>query len=118
MRAHIAFLLAVAALTGHIETVLLVAAVYFVIQVVEGNILVPVVMHNTIGVPPLLVFISILGGAVIAGIPGALISVPLVAAMLVVVERLQARRSPVPISPDKSPAEGEDLVAKEPATQS
>src|SRR4029079_19782429 len=48
--------LAVAALTGDPTTVLLVAIVYFVIQVVEGNVLVPLVMHNTIGVPPFLVF--------------------------------------------------------------
>src|SRR4051812_16206369 len=93
--------LIVAALTGQVQTVLLVAAVYLVIQVIEGNILVPLVMHNTIGVPPFLVFVSILAGGVIAGIPGALISVPLMAAILVVVERLQARDTPVPLSPEK-----------------
>jgi predicted PurR-regulated permease PerM len=41
--------LAVAALTGNVQTVLLVAAVYLVIQLIEGNVLVPPVMHNTIG---------------------------------------------------------------------
>ena len=91
--------LVVAALTGRIEVVILVAVVYFVIQVVEGNILVPLVMHNAIGIPPFLVFISILAGAAIAGIPGALIAVPLMAALLVIVERLQARTDTVPLSP-------------------
>ncbi|HUR16863.1 MAG TPA: AI-2E family transporter [Candidatus Limnocylindrales bacterium] len=95
--------LIVAALTGRIEIVLIVAVVYFIIQVVEGNILVPLVMHNTIGVPPFLVFVSILGGAAVAGIPGALVSVPLVAALLVLVERLQARDSPVPLSGQAPP---------------
>lgn len=95
--------LIVAAAEGRIELVILVAVVYFVIQVIEGNILVPLVMHNAIGIPPFLVFVSILGGAAIAGIPGALVAVPLVAALLVVVERLQARKSPVPLSPDKPP---------------
>jgi predicted PurR-regulated permease PerM len=108
--------LAVAALTGSIETVLLVAVVYFIIQVVEGNVLIPLVMHNTIGVPPFLVIVSILVGAAVAGIPGALLSVPIVAVMLVVLERLQARDSPVPISPEKQPPEElEDLVEDEPA---
>jgi predicted PurR-regulated permease PerM len=97
--------LVVAAATGRVETVILVAIVYFIIQVVEGNVLVPLVMHNAIGIPPFLVFVSILAGAAIAGIPGALISVPLVAALLVVVERLQARASPVPISPEKPPSD-------------
>jgi predicted PurR-regulated permease PerM len=100
--------LLVAALTGNIETVILVAVVYFIIQVIEGNVLIPVVMRNTIGVPPFLVIASILAGAAIAGIPGALISVPVVAALLVVVERLQARESPVPLSPEKP---GSDTVA-------
>ena len=97
--------LIVAAITGDVQTVLLVALVYFVIQLVEGNFLIPVVMHNTIGVPPFLVFVSILVGAAVAGIPGALLSVPLVAAVLVVLERMQARESTVPISPEKPPPE-------------
>lgn len=105
--------LGVAALTGRIEIVILVAVVYFIIQVIEGNVLIPLVMHNTIGVPPLLVFVSILAGAAIAGIPGALISVPLVAAILVVIERMQARDSPVPLSPEKPPAEVSELVGDE-----
>lgn len=90
--------LLVAAMTGNMETVILVAVVYFVIQVIEGNVLVPVIMHNTIGVPPFIVFASILAGAAVAGIPGALISVPFAAALLVIIERLQARDQPIPIS--------------------
>jgi predicted PurR-regulated permease PerM len=100
--------LIVAAMTGRIEVVILVAVVYFIIQIVEGNILVPVVMRNTIGVPPFLVVVSILAGAAIAGIAGALLSVPLTAALLVVVERLQARRETVPLSPAQ-PATGEPV---------
>lgn len=107
--------LAVAALTGEPTTVLLVAGVYFVIQIVEGNVLVPVVMHNTIGVPPFLVFVSIIGGGVIGGIPGALIAVPLMASLLVVVERMQARDSPVPLSPEKPSAETQAIVADDEA---
>ena len=83
------------------------------IQILEGNILVPLVMQNTIGVPPFLVFISILGGAAVAGIPGALLSVPLVAAVLVVVERLQARESPVPLSPPPTPPEAAEQSESE-----
>jgi predicted PurR-regulated permease PerM len=100
--------LIVAALTGRIEIVILDAVVYVNIQIVEGNILVPVVMRNTIGVPPFLVVVSILAGAAIAGIAGALLSVPLTAALLVVVERLQARRETVPLSPAQ-PATGEPV---------
>ena len=97
--------LIVAASTGKIETIILVLVVYVIIQVVEGNVLVPVVMHNAIGIPPFIVFVSILAGAAIAGIAGAFISVPLVAALLVVVERLQAREATVPLSPDRDVGE-------------
>jgi len=67
-------------------------------------------MRNTIGVPPFLVIASILAGAAIAGIPGALLSVPLVAVILVVVERLQARESPIALSPEKPPPEVAELL--------
>ena len=100
--------LIVAALTGRIEVVILVAVVYVIIQIVEGNILVPLVMRNTIGIPPLLVVISILAGAAMAGVPGALLSVPIAAALLVVVERLQARDETVPLS-HSQPASGEPV---------
>ena len=81
------------------EVVLAVAAFYVVIQVVEGNILIPYIMRNTIGISPFLVIVSILIGAAVGGVAGALLAVPLVAAMEVILERLQARETPVPQDP-------------------
>lgn len=83
--------LLVAAVTGDIQLVLLVAGVYVVIQVVEGNVLVPLVMKSTIGVPPFLVVVSLVVGAATGGLVGALLAVPLVAAIVVVLERSQDR---------------------------
>jgi predicted PurR-regulated permease PerM len=83
--------LLVAAMTGKIETVALVAVIYIVIQVFEGNVLVPMVMRRTMQVPPFLVVAGILIGAAIGGLVGALLAVPVVAALLAVFERLQAR---------------------------
>jgi predicted PurR-regulated permease PerM len=91
--------LVVAAATGQIETVLLVAVVYVAIQTIESNVLVPVVMKNTVGVPAFLVVAGVLAGAAIGGIVGALVAVPMTAAFIVVLERMQARESPVPIEP-------------------
>jgi predicted PurR-regulated permease PerM len=111
--------LVVAAMTGSIELVLLVAVVYTVIQVVESNVLVPLVMRNAIGIPPFLVIASILAGAAIAGVLGALMAVPVAASLLVVLERLQARDEHVPLdrpsveadalTPD--PTAGEELAS-------
>lgn len=81
------------------ELVAAVALVYLVIQLIEGNILVPMVMRNTIGISPFLVLSSLLIGAAVGGIPGALVAVPVVAAIEVVLERLQAREEPVAQDP-------------------
>lgn len=87
--------LLVAAVTGDVTLVLLVAGIYVVIQIVEGNILVPMVMKNAIGVPPFLVIVSLLVGGAVAGLIGALLAVPLTAALVVILERAQARETPV-----------------------
>jgi predicted PurR-regulated permease PerM len=91
--------LAVAAMTGQVETVILVAVAYAAIQTFETNVLVPVVMKNTVGVPPFLVVAGILAGAAIGGVVGALVAVPLTAALIVVLERTQARESAVVLEP-------------------
>jgi len=102
--------LIVAALTGRVEMVLLVGVAYIAIQTFESNVLVPVVMRNSIGVPAFLVVAGVLGGAAIGGIVGALIAVPLVAALLVLLERLQAREVRVPI--DRADPSREPLTAE------
>jgi predicted PurR-regulated permease PerM len=87
--------LLVAAASGSMEQLLLVAAVYVAIQVIEGNVLVPMVMKNAVGVPPFLVIVSLLVGASVAGLGGALLAVPVTAAIVVILERAQARERPV-----------------------
>jgi predicted PurR-regulated permease PerM len=83
------------ALTVSPELALAVAGVYVVLQIVEGNVLVPLVMRNTIGISPFLVIVSVLVGATAGGIIGALFAVPVAAAIVVLLERLQAREVPV-----------------------
>lgn len=77
------------------ELALVVAGIYVVLQIVEGNVLVPLVMRNTIGISPFLVIVSVLVGATAGGIIGALFAVPVAAAIVVLLERLQAREVPV-----------------------
>lgn len=86
-------------LTGGPELALIVAGVYVVIQVLEGQILVPVVMRRSVGLPPFLVIVSLLIGGAVAGLVGALLAVPMAAALVVVLESMQARIQPVPLSP-------------------
>lgn len=88
-----------AAGTQSFELALMTAGVAIAIQLIENNVLVPHVMRNTIGLSPLVVTLSLLVGAAVGGIPGALVAVPLVAAIEVVAGRLQDRDVPVAQEP-------------------
>jgi predicted PurR-regulated permease PerM len=104
--------LIVAFVEGGPELALLVAGVYIVIQVIEGNVLVPMVMKNAVGLPPFVVVVSLLIGAAVGGFVGALLAVPVAAALAVIGERAQARRSSVALdTPDFG--EGKDDEASE-----
>jgi len=81
------------------ELALEVAGVYLILQVIEGNVLVPIVMRNTVGISPFLVILSVLVGAAAGGFVGALLAVPIAATGEVILEGLQARRVPVAQDP-------------------
>ena len=51
---------------------------YFVIQQLENQIIVPVVMSKIVGLPPLVIILAILVGARLAGIAGVILAVPVV----------------------------------------
>ncbi|HEX8025832.1 MAG TPA: AI-2E family transporter, partial [Candidatus Limnocylindrales bacterium] len=74
-------------------TAFLTLAVYIALQLVEGNVLVPIVMRNSVGLSPFLVLVSILVGWTAGGPLGAVVAVPLVAGVEVVLERLQDRET-------------------------
>jgi len=85
------------------QLALTVVAVYVVLQLIEGNILVPLVMRNTTGISPFLVILSVLIGAAAGGFVGALLAVPIAAAGEVLIEGLQAREVPVAQDPGGEP---------------
>ncbi len=97
------------------ELALVVAVIYLVLQFVEGNVLVPIVMRNTIGISPFLVILSVLIGGAAGGFIGALLAVPIAAAGEVLIEGLQAREVPVAQDPTSGDStEDETNAAGEP----
>ena len=94
------------------ELALVVAGVCLVFQLIESNVLVPMVMRNTIGISPLLVLFSLLVGGAVGGLLGAFLAVPIAASVEIVLSRLQARETPVAQdpaaieSPDEETTEG------------
>ena len=77
---------------------------YVAIQLIEGNVLLPMVMRNAVGVSPFLTVVSVLAGSAIGGLAGALIAVPFTAALVVILERLQDREVPIAQESTAEPA--------------
>jgi predicted PurR-regulated permease PerM len=92
------------ALTQDVWLAVYVALFNLVIQVVEGNVLVPRIMEKTVGVSSLTVVLGLLVGAALGGIPGALVAIPLAAAAQVILKHV------VLLDPDAAP---EDVAARE-----
>jgi predicted PurR-regulated permease PerM len=64
---------------------LVTALLYFVIQQAENHLIVPFVMKKVVGLPPLVTMVALLVGAKLAGIPGALLGVPVVVMMQTII---------------------------------
>lgn len=64
-------------LDGGVSLALLVAAVYVVIQQLESHVMYPLVVRKIIGVPPLVVIISLIIGFQLGGLLGVILSIPL-----------------------------------------
>ena len=90
------------------ELALIVAGIYVILQFVEGNVLVPIVMRNAVGISPLLVLVSLLIGAAAGGFIGAFLAVPVAASLEIVLQRLQAREEPVAQDPSAIESEEDD----------
>jgi len=85
------------------QAVVLTLGIYLILQLIEGNILVPIVMRNTVGISPFLVILSVLAGAAAGGFIGALLAVPIAATAEILLEGLQAREVPVAQDPTAAP---------------
>ena len=72
-------------------TALLTAGVFLVIQQLEGNILTPRIQGEALRVHPILIFLAVLAGGELAGIPGVIFAVPTLAVLRVLFDFFRAR---------------------------
>jgi len=63
-------------------------ALYFLIQQLENNLIVPKVMSKAVGLSPLIVIFALMAGFKVAGIAGAVLSVPIVLLSEVIINDL------------------------------
>lgn len=98
----------VAAFVSPLQGVLTVG-LYIVIQQLESNVVAPQVMRRAVDLPAAIVIISILMGAEVQGLVGAIIALPIAAALTVVLQELiglRDRRPPHLEGPSSTIAEG------------
>jgi predicted PurR-regulated permease PerM len=80
--------------------------VFIVYQQIENHVLNPIIMSRTVRLNPLWVILSVLAGAQLAGIIGALLAIPAAGAIQVVVRDLWDERQGRPKStPTVGPSE-------------
>lgn len=77
-------------------TALIVLIAVIAVQQLEGHVLQPLIMGRAVAIHPLAVIVAIATGVVLAGVVGALVSVPLVAVLNTAVRRLAGNREPPP----------------------
>ena len=72
-------------------TALLTALLFLVIQQLEGNVLTPRIQSQAVRVHPILVFLAVVAGGELAGIPGVIFAVPALAVARVLWDFFAAR---------------------------
>lgn len=101
----------VALVTGGPTDALLVVGVTVLVQQIEGDVVAPLVMGRALKLHPLVILVAVTTGAVVAGILGAFLAVPLTAVVVAVVSVTRADDAT-----EEGPGEPADPVpATEPA---
>lgn len=78
---------------GGIGLALLVALLYFLLHELEGYVLIPKIMEKTVGGSPLIILLAVLIGFKLDGAVGIVIAVPLVGAIIVVIQEFWPQKS-------------------------
>jgi predicted PurR-regulated permease PerM len=72
-------------------TAVLTGLLFLAIQQLEGNVLTPRIQAQTIKVPSILVFLGVIAGGALAGLPGILMAVPVLATLRVLFDFFRVR---------------------------
>lgn len=80
---------------GGVPLLGIVAVIYFIVGQLENHVLYPKVMNKMVGVPSVVVIISIVIGAKLAGIWGVVLAVPLASILMELADDINKRKSHV-----------------------
>lgn len=87
----------VALVTEGFVAAAVIAGVTIAVQQIEGDVLQPIVLGRAVNLHPLVILLSLTAGAIIAGVAGAFLAVPVAAVITVVVSYMRAQKSPPPV---------------------
>lgn len=87
----------VALVTQGFVAAAILAAVTLAVQQIEGDILQPVVLGRAVSLHPLVILLSLTAGAVVAGVAGAFLAVPLAAVVAAVVGYFRDAEDEAPV---------------------
>jgi predicted PurR-regulated permease PerM len=90
-----------------------VAVLFLLIQEIEGNVVQPLVMSRAVHVDPLLVIVSVLIGIELLGVIGAILAVPIAAAVQILVIRVLAPAIRQARTARERPVSSEDATLQE-----
>ncbi|MCE7082114.1 AI-2E family transporter [Streptomyces sp. ST2-7A] len=107
----------VALVTEGFITAVLVLGVVLLVQQIESQILQPFILGRLVRVHPLAVVLTVTAGTLLAGIPGAVVAVPLVAVLNTVVTYLSAYHDQVVVRSDPRRS-GATIAALAPGSES
>jgi predicted PurR-regulated permease PerM len=71
---------------------LLVTGLYIIIQQLENHLIYPLVVRKTVGVPPLLVVLSLIVGGTLGGFFGIILAVPIASILVELLDDLAKRK--------------------------
>ncbi len=83
----------VAFVGGGIAPAVLVLGLYIIIQQFENHLIYPLVVKKVVGVSPILVILAIIIGFKLAGFLGIVLSVPMVSALMELVDDIQKKKT-------------------------
>ncbi len=99
-------------LTVSVNTAIVVACLYILVQAIESNIVTPMIQNAMIRIPPALIIISqVLFGTLMGGL-GVIFATPLLAVILVLVDELYVKRIERDENALPQEASSEDVAAK------
>jgi len=105
----------VALVTGGPTDALLVVGVTVLVQQIEGDVVAPLVMGRALKLHPLVILVAVTAGAVVAGILGAFLAVPVTAVVVAVVAAIRSddavEEPPEPAAAPEEPGEPGGPVA-------